>query len=90
MKIFLTIALAVSVLSCNDSGQKGTDNKSNYLVDPALPWSQRMAETIMIDFPDTDIQQFVSGTPLPFPALVWAVDTALEKTIQNALNPKNL
>ena len=51
MKIFLIIGLVLSVLSCTDSGQKAADNKSSYLVDTSLPWSQRMAETIMIDFP---------------------------------------
>jgi len=50
-EIFFVIGLSICILACNDSSQE-TDNSNNNLVSQSLPWSQRMAETIMLDSPE--------------------------------------
>jgi len=53
LNLFLSIVFAVCLLSCSDSGNKDTENKTaDNLVGQNLPMSQRMAESIMVDFPE--------------------------------------
>ena len=52
LRLASLILFLLSFISCYDSGQKETSSKSKYVVDISLPWSQRMAETIMFDFPE--------------------------------------
>ena len=52
LKTFLIITGIICCVSCKNSEKSGKENKSNQVVDSTLQWSQRMAETIMIDYPE--------------------------------------
>ncbi len=54
MKIVRILFFTVLVICCNSFlifGQKAVVKGSKYLVNPTLPWSERMARTILYDFP---------------------------------------
>lgn len=51
-RLSLFIGLVVCSVSLNLSGQKPIVKKSDYVVSPTLPWSQKMAETILHDYPE--------------------------------------
>ncbi len=52
LRISFFISLAICCNCFNTAGQNTIVKKSKYVVAPNLPWSQRMAETIMYDFPE--------------------------------------
>jgi unsaturated rhamnogalacturonyl hydrolase len=51
-RLSLFIGLVVCCFSFNLAGQKTIVKKSDDVVSPTLPWSQRMAETILHDYPE--------------------------------------
>lgn len=55
MKLIQTafiVTLVLCLVSCKQQKQQETASENTYIVDPSLPWSQRMAETLMLDFPE--------------------------------------
>ncbi len=52
LRLSCFIGLVVCFVSLNLSGQNATVKNSKFIVEPSLPWSQRMAETVMYDFPE--------------------------------------
>ena len=70
IRLSLFIGFAINFISLIASGQNQTVKNTEYIVDPSLPWSQRMAETIMYYFPQ--VWQMEEGK-----AIKWAYTKGL-------------
>lgn len=46
------VTLVLFLVSCKQAKKEESVSETTFIVDPSLPWSQRMAETLMLDFPE--------------------------------------